>query len=58
MKNTFSVKLLKKIKQNSGSPNKKYNTIFEHIHRNIRAYPRNKKKVALINDWESTIEYW
>ena len=32
-----------KIKQNPGSLNKEHNAIFEHIHLNIRAYPRSKK---------------
>ena len=34
-----------KFKQKPGCPNKKYNAIFEYIHRNIRAYPRNKKNL-------------
>ena len=32
-----------KIKQNPGCPNKEYNSIFEHIHENIRVYPRSEK---------------
>ena len=43
-----------KIKQNPRYLNKKYNAIFEHIHLNIRAYPRSKK-YALINDYENII---
>ena len=52
MKLAFSVKfqtektfaLLKiKIRQNPGCPNKEYNAIFDHIHQNIRAYPRSTK---------------
>ena len=34
-----------------------YNAIFIHIHQNIRAYPRSKKKSALINHWEN-MAYW
>ena len=46
-----SLFLLKRtIKQNPGCPNKNYNAIFKNIHQNIRAYPRSKKKSALIND--------
>ena len=44
-----------KFKQNPGCPNKEYNAIFEHIHQNIRAYPRSKS--ALINDYENIIAY-
>ena len=32
-----------KIKQNPGSPNKEYSTIFKRIHHIIRAYSRIKK---------------
>ena len=32
-------------------------SIFEHIHANIRAYPKSKKP-ALIKDWENIIAYW
>ena len=38
----FSLKI--KIKQNLGCPNKEYNAIFKHIHQNIKAYSRSKKK--------------
>ena len=46
-----------KIKQNPGYARKEYNVIFEHIHQNIRAYPRSKKR-ALINDLENVIVYY
>ena len=57
MKLTFSVKLLTeylllkiKFKQNLGCLNKEYNKIFEHIHQNIRVYPRSKK--IRIDRWQ------
>ena len=66
MKLTFSVHfklqteplfLLKiKIKQKPDCLNKEYNAIFEHIHLNIRAYPRSKK-YTLINNYENIIAY-
>ena len=33
-----------------------YNAIFEHIHQNVRAYPRSTK-TALINDHENIVAY-
>ena len=45
-----------KIKQNPGCPNKESNTIFEHIHQNIRSYYRSKKG-PLINEYENIIAY-
>ena len=45
-----SLLLLKvKVKQNLGCPNKEYNTVFKHIHRNFRAYSRSKKNC--IDQW-------
>ena len=32
-----------KIKQNPGCPNKEFDEIFEHIHQNVRTYPRSRK---------------
>ena len=56
-KSLFLLKI--KIKQNSGCPNKEYNSIFEHINHITRAYPRSqKKKSALIDDYENIIAYW
>ena len=46
-----------KIKQNLGCLNKEYNVIFEHIHQNIRVFPRTKK-AALNNSWENITAYW
>ena len=40
-----------------GCLNKGYNVIFEHIHRNIRVFPRTKKS-AFNNDWENITAYW
>ena len=37
-----------KIKQSQGCPNKDYNTIFKHIHKNIRTYSRSKKNWSMI----------
>ena len=37
------------IKQNPGFPSKEYNSIFELIYQNIRAYPRRKK--ICIDHW-------
>ena len=42
-----------KIKQNPGYPNK---DVFNHIHQNIRAYPKSKKS-ALIHDDENIVAY-
>ena len=38
-----------KIQQNASYPRKEHNTIFKHIHQNIRAYPRSKK--ICIDQW-------
>ena len=38
-----------KIQQNPSYPRKEHNTIFKHIHQNIRAYPRSKK--ICIDQW-------
>ena len=46
-----------KIKKIPGCPNMEYNVIFKHFQQNIRAYPRSKRKSALINDCEN-IAYW
>ena len=46
-----------KIKQNLGCLNKEYNAIFEHIHQNIRVFPKTKK-FELNNDWENITAYW
>ena len=44
-----------KIKQNPGSPNKEYNTIFKRIHPIIRAYSRIKK--ICIDRWFWNLYY-
>ena len=53
-----SLFLLKIIKQILGCPNKEYNAIFKHIHQNIKAYHRSKKKSGLINDGKNIFAYW